>query len=264
MPGLEVLAVVERAAAVTARRSSRAVAPLFIAPSAAVWGELGRLREVSLDLPVAAMPLALLRSLNGAVLRKLALRVAEFSMTSRGGYYGPGIRGLVTDAALAALPLLEEVGLFGVLPTAFAGYGLAGGAAGDESEEAFTGAGLASLPRLASLTLHSARIPDGLLSHAPASLRSLDLSHCSGLTDATFAPPCLAGLTSLTLHNPPATVTSEAFVGLVALEDLFVQSSNNGGLISDATLAVLGSHGRLRCLRCSGGSRHTYSHAVTR
>lgn len=264
MPRLEVLTMVERAVEPTTRRSTRGVAPLVLAPSAAVWGELGRLRELSLDMPADTLPINLLSSLNGAVLRKLSISVSDRVSWRRMGGWGRNAKDVVTDAALAALPLLEELCLIGVLgPAASALQVHLPLPQGLPSPGTFTGSGLASLPRLASLTLHGGDLPPDVFSQAPASLRALDVSNCSGLVDATFTTARLAGLTSLTLHDPPVGVTSEAFAGLAALESLVVKAAFHNTLISDATLAVLGSHGRLRRLVCSSAYLHSYSHAIT-
>jgi hypothetical protein len=99
MSHIEALTVVESA---SARRTATRLA---LAPAAAVWGELGSLRELSLELGAAVMPATLLSSLNGAVLRKLSLRICNSGWDERAG-----IVGLITDAGLAGLPLLEELG----------------------------------------------------------------------------------------------------------------------------------------------------------
>lgn len=257
MPRLEALAVFERAGGASGRRSTRATTPFILSPSAAIWGELGHLRELNLELPAAAMPVGLLSALNSK-LRKLSLRVVHHRHRI-GVHQNRGIKGLITDAALAALPLLEGLHLFAVL-----GTHTAGPLAGDKNpHKVFTGVSLAALTRLSSLTLHGAALPVGVFSHAPTSIRSLDVSHCTGLTDATFNAPCLAGITSLILHDPPEGLSSRMFVGLSALEELNVRAERGGhNLITGAALRALGLHGRLRRLRCfseiSPREAHTY------
>ena len=233
LPHLEALIVVHCAP------TKRGKAPrLAISPTAPVWGELGSLRELSLELTASSVPLTLLGSLNGAILRKLALRITNLDGLET------GIGGLVTDAALAGLPLLEELLLDGALPLESAPFG-------DSSSISFTGAGLAALHRLTSLTIHQGTLPTGMFSHARASLRTLKLSGCSGLTDASFAAPCFSNITSLSLRESSEGLTAVAFAGLAALEELTLHTKASVALISDAALAVLGSHGRLRRLRCS-------------
>lgn len=243
MPHLEALSVANVSAPRRANRWSGAALPLLIAPSAAVWGELGRLRELCLELPASAMPVALLGSLNGSLLRKLAIRNSTL-------HSADGIQGMISDAALAALPLLEELLLNNVLPSHAGIWGSKG------PSPDFTGSCLAALPRLKVLAILSASLPSGVFSRAPASLRSLDVSWCSGLTDASFAAPFLAGITSLTLRNPPAAMTSAAFAGLTALEELVMQIVGDSALASDGAFAVLGSHCRLRRLRFKTNVEH--------
>lgn len=221
MPRLEALTVVDCHTAL-----GRGADHALKAPSDTVWGELRSLRELSVTLPCSAIPLALLSSLNGAVLRKLSLCVSNSWDTGT-------TRIRVSDAALAALPLLEELCLDGTLL------------------KGFSGTGLAMLSRLVSLKLRSATLAEDVFASAPASLRSVDVSGSTGMTDATFSAPCFAGVTSLTLNRPPESMTSAAFAGLFALEVLDLAIHEHTALIADAALAVLGSHRRLRRLRCS-------------
>lgn len=243
MPGLTALGVEDRkgvsdrkAAAITSSHSQRAAA-LALAPSAAVWGELGGLRELVLTLPRTALPVGFLGGLSGA-LRVLSLTVipppATADRSSGGGVFE------VTDAAVACLPLLEELTLCRVASWSDV-----------TAAPHFSGAGLASLTRLRSLALTHSHLPPRILAHACTSIRSLNLSHCTGLSNATFksAPAAvLVGIRVLNLREAPPGVTSEAFYSLTCLEELDVSCNLQPSLLCCAVLGVLGSHGRLRRL----------------
>lgn len=240
MPGLTALTVCDRksvsgrrAASVTASHSERAAA-LALVPTAPVWGELGQLRELSLTLPLTALPATLLSRLSVG-LRVLCLNVIPPPATAEGG--GSFV---LTDAALAGLPLLEELTLCRVATWSDV-----------TAVPHFSGSCLATLSRLKMLALTHSHLPPLVLEHACPALRSLSLAHCTGLTSETLTSiptAVLAGIRTLNLRDAPPAVTSVAFAGLTGLEDLDVSCNLQPSLLSEPLLRVLGSMGRLRRL----------------
>jgi hypothetical protein len=242
MPSLTALGVVDRqsftdrkAATMTTSHSDRAAA-LALSPSARVWGELGGLRELTLTLALSALPPNFLSGLSGA-LRKLSLSTIPPPATAQLG----GDTFVLTDTALTRFPLLEELMLCRV-------------ASWEDQSTAplFSGVCLATLTRLGTLALTHSHVPPRVLEHACPALRSLNLSHCTGLSDETFtsAPAAvLSGIRALNLRDAPASVTSVSFAGLDGLEDLDASCNLQPSLLSEDMLRVLGSFGRLRQLR---------------
>lgn len=239
MPGLTSLSVGDRrsvvdrkTAAMTPSHAERAAA-FALAPTAAVWGELGGLRELSLTLPLAALPASFLGGLSGA-LRVLSLTITPPSVT--GGHSAPKFE--LTDAALASLTMLEELTLSGLF-------------SGGVGAPSFTGEGFASLSRLSSLALTHSLLPPRILAHVGMALRSLSLAHCTGLTDKTLSsvPAAVrAGIQTLNLRDAPPQVTASSFSGLSGLEELDVSCHLQPSLLSQAALVILGTLGRLRRL----------------
>ena len=205
--------------------------PTDIAPSAAVWRELGRLRELRLELPHASYPSDLLSHLGG--LHKLQLEA-----TIERGQLAPVGAFLVTDAGLARVPELVELKLRDI-----------------SFHRGFTGASFSLVPALSVLELHSAHLPRGSL--LPTNLQSLSISGQAHLADETLAP--LTRLTSLVLDTfgnqarapggnaTDGCLTSAAFLGLSQLESFNV-TRGTLGTSADLILAVLNGFGKLRRL----------------
>lgn len=215
LPRLEVLHI--------AFRNGLRGTPFTLSPSAAVWRELGGLRELALELPRTHYPLDLLSRLGG--LRKLSL-AAELSPVPPPGTL------VVTDAGLTRLPDLESLTLRGV-----------------HFARAFSGACFARLPHLTSMDLFCAALPVGAT--LPVQLVALAVAGQGPLANETLAP--LVALKSLKvdtdarLLGSSGGLSSVAFQGMAWLESLDVSPSvfDSDRTIADV-FAVLNGFGHVR------------------
>ena len=199
---------------------------------APVWSELGGLRELHLSTRATLLPPNLLSHVTSLRMLHLGL-YGDFNLS----------HDVTLSPGLSAVPLLESLSLSGFSTPVLLSMST----------------DLLHLTRLNALNVSHSELPPDFLVNVASTLRVLGLTHCLGVTDATFAPPTLAYLRELKLCSIPGGglgVTSDALVGLASLE--VFRSTGYPQLVSQKALEVLGSMQRLKRLLWSqqdGGLR---------
>jgi len=198
----------------------------------------------------AALPLPVVGDLR--FLRKLAVTFVE------GRRPEVPLPFLLTDAGLAALPLLESLALTCC-------YRVTEGIS-------FSGVSLASVPRLSTLKLIGVPLAPRALEHAQRALTTLVLGgltfdtdsevllsvrcqllnlcllDCSGLSAELLMAPGLSTLLALTLRDVSINAASAPFAGLESLETLDITSELDTEAVD--TAFVHGGLAACRSLRC--------------